>query len=242
MSRVKQRVGKSLFKLTLALLIAFASFSLQAIIVDNGAFTTDTESQLSWYDVPLTRGMSYNDVNAQLQGHGTLANLGLRYASIFEVVNLVDHAIGIGIGKEHFSGSSEGLSIPPHLTAPFIELQALLGITSRDFSPSRDETATIGLVSGGAICNTRCTMELITTDSAAILNIDTSLITDSTASMRIGSYLVRDASIPLPKPVPTPTTLWLFLAASIGILLATRRIKITKFRTSVRQNTIAATV
>ena len=49
----------------------FASLTTHAAIIDLGTITRDTDAGLDWLDVTESRGLSYNDVTAQLGAGGT---------------------------------------------------------------------------------------------------------------------------------------------------------------------------
>lgn len=79
-----------MFKRTLALTsLLFLPIFSHATIVDLGTITRDTETGLDWLDVTETRGLSYNQVTAQMGVGG--AYEGWRYATASEVDLLITH-------------------------------------------------------------------------------------------------------------------------------------------------------
>ena len=72
------------------MLLAFVlSTSSKAEIIDNGSYTTDTESGLDWLDVPITANKSYNTIFDQLGPGGEFD--GFRYATAQEFNTLISH-------------------------------------------------------------------------------------------------------------------------------------------------------
>ena len=78
-------VFKLIRLLFIVALIAFTSHA-HAIIIDEGIYTTDTDSGLDWLDVTQTIAESYNTVNARISASGDL--YGWRFAAGDEVVTL----------------------------------------------------------------------------------------------------------------------------------------------------------
>ncbi len=71
------------------LLTFIFSFPLYAEIIDNGRFTTDTDTGLDWLDVTETVNMSYNDVIKEMGIGGKFE--GFRYATAEEFNTFVGH-------------------------------------------------------------------------------------------------------------------------------------------------------
>lgn len=63
--------------------------SASAAVIDRGFSLEDTATQLEWYDLSGTRGMSYNAIKAQLGAGGLFE--GYRFATQQEVVDLMAH-------------------------------------------------------------------------------------------------------------------------------------------------------
>ena len=76
-----------IWKLIAAALVL--STNVNAAIVDLGSITRDTLTGIDWLDVTETRGMSYNDVTAQMGTGGALE--GWRYATTTELDQLIHH-------------------------------------------------------------------------------------------------------------------------------------------------------
>ena len=71
-------------KIFTAFIFTFLStlFQANAAIIDNGSYTTDTESGLDWLDVTLSINRSYSDVSSQFGSGGDFE--GWRYATGIE--------------------------------------------------------------------------------------------------------------------------------------------------------------
>ena len=80
-------------KLKLATLIGLlaSSLSVNATIIDNGSYTTDTITGLDWLDVTMTLNMSVNEVSNDTRF------IGWRYATTNDLNNLVTDYIGFDI-------------------------------------------------------------------------------------------------------------------------------------------------
>jgi hypothetical protein len=81
-------------KATLVGLVLSVSNLASAVLIDMGSITRDTDSGLDWLDLTETKGMSYNDVTAQLIQGGSLE--GYRYATLLEVEGFLTAAGGTG--------------------------------------------------------------------------------------------------------------------------------------------------
>lgn len=79
----------------------------QATLIDNGTYTTDTESGLDWLDVTGTTNQSINYVLSQL-GPGGIYE-GWHYATIAEVEDFWTHAGGSGVYDNTWSVENQGL-------------------------------------------------------------------------------------------------------------------------------------
>jgi len=79
---------------TLIFLTLFGS-SIRAEIVDNGSYTTDTETELDWLDVSASVNKSYNYVSNQFGLGGQYE--GFRYATAKEFNILISHYTGVKV-------------------------------------------------------------------------------------------------------------------------------------------------
>lgn len=81
----------NLKKALATLTMAFAAIQAHAVLVDNGTYTTDTDTELDWLDMSFTNGMSYNAVVSAITG-GSLN--GWRFATSSEFDTLINSAVG----------------------------------------------------------------------------------------------------------------------------------------------------
>jgi hypothetical protein len=106
-----------MFKKLLPLLFLFAGFQANASIIDNGPYTTDTESGLDWLDVTLSIDRSYDDVSTQFGSAGDFE--GWRYASGLEFEQLWNNISGVDesspYGAEFYDIDETTFSIDPYV-------------------------------------------------------------------------------------------------------------------------------
>jgi hypothetical protein len=197
----------------------------QAVIIDNGTYTTNTASGLDWLDVTQTLGLSFDEVTAKIKD-GEL--LGWRYANGAQFNQLITDATGVVIQPGSLAVSNDS----PY----FIDLMHMLGTTtsvidaccaeggrlvSYEFvqgwldQPPRwlDQLPSLG---GSALVGA----ELIYFDGAghSLISTNNGFSTNSTVP-HWGSYLIRDTLV---VSVPEPETYALILAG-LGMLGLTLR-------------------
>lgn len=90
----------NLTKLFSAVALVMATASSQAALVDQGANTLDTATNLQWLDLSASGGLSYNQVAAQFGSGGQFE--GYRFATRAEVLTLFGDAgipdVDVGFG------------------------------------------------------------------------------------------------------------------------------------------------
>jgi len=96
--------------------------TVRADIIDNGSFTTDTETGLDWLDVTESIDESYSDVIKQFGIGGKYE--GYRYATAKEFNTLVGHFTGIIISQTQVRQV-----IPPSINTD--KLMQMLGSTQK---------------------------------------------------------------------------------------------------------------
>ncbi len=99
---------RKLFKVfnQIGFFVVLSSISVDAALIDNDYFTTDTETSLDWLDVTGTENITINYVKSQMGIGGTYE--GWRYATGAEVFDFWTHAGGSGI-YEGYSVENNGL-------------------------------------------------------------------------------------------------------------------------------------
>jgi hypothetical protein len=198
---------KSKIALSILLGMLIFSSSANAVLIDYGNLTRDSESGLDWLDLTVTAGLSYENALAN--------NAGWRYASNDEVTNLF-HQVFEGyyptnidgytrstdpggsyaglfedallfhnlFGEVHFTGTSMGMYIDEN------NQKRVLGVWQSDFRPD-GRTIVYG----------------------PDLREGHYIYPDRFHFPDFASFLVKEA------PVPVPTTLSLMLLAVLPLLL-----------------------
>ncbi len=69
--------------------IVLLSSASHAAMIDNGSYTTDTDTGLKWLDLTATQGLSYNYVSSQMGEGGAFE--GWRYATLNEVITFFEN-------------------------------------------------------------------------------------------------------------------------------------------------------
>ncbi len=100
-------MGISNLKATVFIAIILGNSSINAAIIDNNTFTTDTNSGLDWMDVTETSGISYDEVSVQLGVGGTYE--GWRYATDIEFNTLVGNYTNKNITEFGLVGQESNL-------------------------------------------------------------------------------------------------------------------------------------
>jgi hypothetical protein len=190
-----------------------------AALIDNGDYTTDTNSGLNWLDLTLSLSRSYNDVEANLSTGGDFA--GWRFATGLEVINLwasFGITSPVALSSRTYKAKYEGGRLFLDLlgnTRPYTE-------TGRN--PYTDgyvlnsnggdaETYVVGLVCHVGPClsgNTTGRGHTFEREQGVAPHIN---------SPDYGSFLVQSTVVPVPAAV------WLFGSGLIGLIGFARRKK-----------------
>ncbi len=171
--------------------------------------TYDTETGLEWLDLPLTAGLSFNDMSLLL-APGQIYE-GFRLATFEDVAALFENAGILTLTFGGFANTGESDEV-----LSLIELlgqtgfadggfpgPAFRGLYDESFSPGTHAYASIGIRE----------IDLFTLATIG-QSIDPIQFSDDLSNSSIGTLLVRDAVV-----VPVPAALWLVLSG-LGSLLA----------------------
>ena len=194
---------------TISIFLSVVSYGASAALIDNGTYTTDTESGLDWRDLSITDGQAYNSAPT--------LNPGWRYATNTEVESIFKILFnGYYNTTEGYSNSSDGVYADQSIDVDnFI---SLFGITGENASANfswgfyEDESTTLRILGVTNFFDGR----------TIVYGPDHSLDYDryrSTGSGSVGNYLVRETVVPIPAAV------WLFGSGLIGLIGVARRKK-----------------
>ena len=194
---------------TICVFLSVVSYGASAALIDNGTYTTDTESGLDWLDLSVTDGQAYNSA--------TTLNPGWRYATNAEVENIFGLLFeGYYNTDGGFSHSSDGAYADQSIDVDnFISLFGLTGTnSSADLSWGfyEDESMTLRLFGVTDFFDGRT----IVYGPNHTPDFDGSR---PTGSGLVGNYLVRETVVPIPAAV------WLFGSGLIGLIGVARRLK-----------------
>ena len=188
------------YKSLIASFFILLSVQAHATVIDKGWYTEDTEG-LYWLDVTATKGMSFNDVYAELSVGGLFD--GWRYATIAEIVDLTYHYTGIlatGNQTIYYDNEIDGLI-------------SLLGPT---FNYTDGYSHLTGFVSVPLSFHSRITSLMV--DAGENVNYNDKTEAHYHQSLKawieyesVGSFLVRDTF-----PIPEPSIIALFSLGLIG--------------------------
>ena len=170
------------------LLVSTASNSASIDIIDNGDYTTDSISGLDWLDLTITRGMSYNQVIADINFEGTLS--GWRYATVTELTALISNS------QWRTDSNSQLWSY----------LGGTLAIGYADFI-----NGIYGSVINSSVPNAQ--LYIIRSNGNRYFRPLNSYLDPDFANEGLGSFLVRETQL---SAVPIPATAWLLTSALLG--------------------------
>jgi hypothetical protein len=201
-------------KIAAALLVMGLSFVSvgHAAIIDNGDFTTDTDTGLDWLDLTKTSNRSYDDISSKL-GVGQEFE-GWRYATQAEVQTLWKNM-----------GVTNGTNIPIDVSdtvqyEAFIDAVNLLGNTFNEHSDEVYDYGAAGLT--GDLRNSCCPLlngmyHNRSSTQTAVYSVNNTSVYKYTTQPFLGSYLVSTTLVPIPAAA------WLFGSGLIGLVGMQRR-------------------
>jgi len=192
------------------------SASVNAALIDNGDYTTDTDTGLDWLDLTYTDGISYNEVNNHRDSY---SGGGWSIASASQVVEMITNYLGYSPVQ-----GWDTSNYPLH----YLQVE-LFGIT-RSLSGSvasytSGYTSDISTYPGPGVQGDHLTIQFGThsqlyPEQGSYL-YDTWGQPDTQGFDGIGTYLIRPAII----ATPTPAAVWLFGSGLIGLVGFARRKK-----------------
>lgn len=193
--------------ITLSAITLVLSTSVNASLIDNATFTTDTRTGLDWLDLTQTQGIDYNGVSAGFGLGGRFEGWG--YATTAQVSELLNSAGGNGT-YNGWSAANNGVALP--LMGLWGTLDTANGIQQSYFimadgtSPGQHWT---GLLRDVPFDPLNATQDYIA--------INDSQVSEGFRSTIYGSALIRVSTIPIPASV------WLFGSGLIGLFGVARR-------------------
>jgi hypothetical protein len=197
----------NILKLASATIALLISSSVNASLIDNGNYTTDTVSGLNWLDLTETNGLTYYYVSSQLAAGGVYD--GWRYATLAETENLF---MEFGLPITNTSESPISASTLSGITT----MISYLGNTPGEFSA--EYSGSLGLVDVSSGSGSHLRVGALTTGyGASAVTESTVFETDSYGANYFGHYLVQL------MPVPVPAAVWLFSTGLVGLITIARR-------------------
>jgi hypothetical protein len=173
------------------------STSINAALIDNGSYTTDSLSGYDWLDLTETTKISFGDLLLQLDTGGALYAEGWQLASWSDVTTLFDNAGGDGTYNDGGADPLLGSALLP-----------LWGITQ---PPAYGWFATQDVTPGGN-----------TTGGILDINGETWYLPDAFSTPDT-EYDFVGAALYRPMVVPIPAAVWLFGSGLIGLIGISRR-------------------
>lgn len=182
------------------------STSVNAVLIDNGSYTTDDENSLDWLDITETAGYSYEYVSSQLVIGGQFE--GWTYASIAQTEELFDSAGGVGPYD------------PGYFDRNRLSADLLLDLWGTTVTGSYEQVWFLmsDIPSSGTHAQGIISIADWQTNDT-YLTTDYGWQSDTYASPSLGHALVRVSAVPIPAAV------WLFGSGLLGLVGVARRKK-----------------
>ena len=193
-------------------------YGAQAALVDNGGFTSDTDTGLDWADLSATAGLSYNDAGTVFD---TYEGGGWRYATDAEVETIFDvlfdgyYSNSQGTAGYSFEGNIDHYADQAEDVANFV---SLFGISDThqygtySYGLYADENGDIRMM-GAAVGHS-------TGNYSTVYGTDFDYAYSQTDAQDYqGAYLVRSTG----AEVPVPAAVWLFGSALFGLVGLSRK-------------------
>jgi len=187
------------------------STSTNAALIDNGDFTTDTESKLDWLDLSFTYDIG---------GNYRISNFpGWRNATGSEVENLFTTLFGDAYTHSQYQGTLIYNTDVRYeeVTSSAVLYQSLFGVNNTfTYAPGNSSSDALYSIYEGGYA-TRMTSVVIADTYTAIYDVEELGFNDYPYGQ--GHLLVRTSVVPVPSAV------WLFGSGLIGLVGLARRKK-----------------
>jgi len=194
----------------IAMLFTLLSINSAATVIDNGYYTTDTDTGLDWLDLTVSSPYTVDEINNLSQNESSIF-YGWSTAGVNET-QLFFQSLGIPLTYGSYS-SDQDIDNSIKLAS------SLLGNTV-NLNTDYYENGFLGMVEG-APNGGYYTMGAWSLQEQLMYGIETqpnsAIYTASHVSPWIGTYLVR------PSVVPLPAAAWLFGSALLGFFGLSRR-------------------
>lgn len=192
------------YKIFITTWILFFAGICNAIIIDQGSTTLDSDTTLEWLDMSFTDGVSYSVVESNLNSYD---GGGWRFAQASDFETFISNALG---GLTPIYGSS---------TTTFSEMYLLSGLMGSTYTGGY-----YGFTVGNLIRPTSTTFDRAQFgwhNGSGYIRESSDIVWDGSRdpSQDIGSFLVRGTT----ATVPEPTGFALLGLGLVGIFFARRR-------------------
>ena len=205
------------WKITTAATVLISSTCVNAVLVDNGTFTTDTSTNLDWLDLTETTGYSYNQMLANFSDVNSKF-YGFTYASQADLATLWVDAGYTGNFNNYTSDINDRAVI-----AELFNLFGQTGVSCCDRSDGMfdDDDADTNISFLYLI------PELSPWESRVSISFNSLSPDDvnwsSTVGNDMGSWVYRDSNFI--SQVPIPAAVWLFGSGLLGLVGLAKRKK-----------------
>jgi len=195
------------WKVVLGTVTLVLSTNINAALIDNGVFTTDTETGLDWLDLTESTELSFEYVSTQFEVGGQFE--GWTYASTNQVEGLFNSAGG----ASHIMQTSLNRE-------PALLLMGLWGTIYQDLEVTAAE-----FITGTSFDDGRVWRGVVAHDNngadadLGFMSAEYQITEETLVYQDTGHALVRVSA------VPVPAAIWLFSSGLISLIVFTKRKK-----------------
>ena len=202
------------WKITSVVIALVLSASVNAALIDNGMYTTDSSTGLDWLDLTETHLRTYNDISSKF-GTGEEFE-GWRYATRTEVAGFWN---AFGGDENHYNGwSTENNGL-------FANVSSLWGVPYCNINFCNEGEGTLQALTAD-FWSASAVYVVKAYDASHISNSAMmDYFSDSSGSFSVATNGVVGTSSALVRvsAVPIPATVWLFGSGLIGLIGLARR-------------------